>query len=236
MDERNSAMKLLRIDSSARPEMSHRSAHGSHTRRLTERFVHRWLQNRSHDRVTSRDVGQSPPRPVTETWIRAAFTKADQREPWMNKTLSESDALVDELITADLIVAGVPMYNFGMPAQFKAYIDNVVRVGRTFGFDRARPENPYSPLLAGTGKRLVVMSARGDYGYDPGGHMAHINHVDAAVRDVFAFLGVTDSHSIAVEYDEFRDERLQASIAAAERAVDDLVDRLVKKAEPQPAA
>jgi FMN-dependent NADH-azoreductase len=110
-----------------------------------------------------------------------------------------------------------------------------VRVGRTFGFDRARPENPYSPLLAGTGKRLVVMSARGDYGYDPGGRMAHINHVDAAVRDVFAFLGVTDFYSIAVEYDEFRDERLQASIAAAEQAVDDLVDRLVKKVEPQPA-
>jgi FMN-dependent NADH-azoreductase len=154
----------------------------------------------------------------------------------MNETLAESDALVDELIAADLVVAGVPMYNFGMPAQFKAYVDNVVRVGRTFGFDRSRPDDPYTALLAGMDKRLIMLGSRGDYGYDPGGRLAHINHVEGAVRDVFAFLGVTAFHSVAIEFDEFGGDRLQASIAAAERAVDDLVDRLVKEAEPRRAA
>ncbi|MCK1517069.1 NAD(P)H-dependent oxidoreductase [Bradyrhizobium sp. 190] len=226
-------MNLLRIDASARAD---RFPRGSHTRRLTERFVRRWLHHRPNDLVIDRDVGQSPPRPVTEKWIGAAFTKPELRELWMNDALAESDALVDELIAADMIVAGVPMYNFGMPAQFKAYIDNVVRVGRTFGFDRARPDNPYSQLLAGMGKRLVILGSRGDYGYDPGGRLAHINHVEGAVRDVFGFLGVTDFHSIAIEYDEFGDERLKASIAAAECAVDDLADRLAREAEPLEAA
>jgi FMN-dependent NADH-azoreductase len=220
-------MRLLRIDASARAESSDRSPYGSHTRRLTERFVRRWSAVRPTDPVAARDVGQSPPRPVTKEWIHAAFTKPEQREAWMTAALAESDALVDELLAADLIVAGVPMYNFGMPAPMKAYIDNIVRVGRTFGFDRALlPGDPYSRMMEGMGKRLILLSARGDYGYAPGERMGHVNHVEAGVRDVFHFLGVTDFHNIAIEYDEFADARLQASIAAAEQTVDALVDRL----------
>jgi FMN-dependent NADH-azoreductase len=229
-------MRLLQIDSSARPDSSDRSPYGSHTRRLTERFVRRWLASRPQDVLTYRDVGQLPPHPVTAKWIHAAFTKPDQREPWMDNTLAESDSLVDELLASDVVVAGVPMYNFGMPAQFKAYIDNIVRVGRTFGFDRSREGEPYWPMLAGMGKRLVVLSARGDYGYDPGGRQAHVNHAESAVRDVFGYLGVTDFDSIAIEYDEFADHRLKTSIAAAERAVDDLVDRLVRDVVERDAA
>lgn len=229
-------MKLLRIDSSARSQPSDQSSRGSHTRRLTNRFTRRWLQLRPNDVLISRDVGQSPPHPVAEKWIGAAFAKPDQREAWMSETLAESDALINELIAADVVVAGVPMYNFGMPAQFKAYIDNVVRVGRTFGFDRSRPDDPYTPLLAKMDKRLILLGSRGDYGYDPGGRIAHINHVEGAIRDVFAFLGVTAFHSVAVEYDEFGGDRLQASIAAAERAVDELVDQVVREAEQREAA
>ena len=65
----------------------------------------------------------------------------------MHEVLAESDTLVDELLAADVIVAGVPMYNFGVPAQFKAYIDNIVRVGRTFRFDRSREGEPYWPMV-----------------------------------------------------------------------------------------
>ena len=225
-------MQVLRLDSSARSERSDLSPYGSHTRRLTERFLRRWQAARPQDRVVARDVGRSPPHPVTEKWIHAAFTKPEQREPWMIETLAESDALVDELIASDLIVAGVPMYNFGMPAQMKAWIDNIVRVGRTFGFERAREGEPYWPMLAGMGKRIVLLSARGDYGYDPGQRMAHVNHVEGSVRDVLAYLGVTEFHSAAVEYDEFRDARFQASMAAAEQAVDALVDRLLAETAP----
>lgn len=76
--------------------------------------------------VIYRDIGQEPPPPVTGPWIHAGFTPEPVREPWMHDALRTSDALVDELLRADLIVAGVPMYNFGPPAQLKAYIDKAV--------------------------------------------------------------------------------------------------------------
>ncbi len=217
---------LLHIDASARSGRSGTDPHGSHSRRLSARFVEQWKQARPDDRIVYRDVGQHPPRPVTGEWIHAAFTKPETREPWMHDVLAESDALVDELLEADVIVAGVPMYNFGVPAGFKAYIDNIVRVGRTFGFDRSRQGLPYWPMLTEMHKRLVVLSSRGDYGYEPGERMAQANHVEPHIRTVFGYLGIEDVHGIAVEYDEFGDERLKASLAQAERRIDALVEEL----------
>lgn len=134
---------LLHLDASARAGLSGTDPFGSHTRRLSRRFVDQWLQHEPDARIIYRDVGQNPPPPVTGRWIHAAFTPETQREPWMREVLRTSDELVDELLAADIIVAGVPMYNFGPPAQFKAWIDNIVRVGRTFGFDRSREGTPY---------------------------------------------------------------------------------------------
>lgn len=225
---------LLHIDSSARPHGSDTHRHGSHTRRLTARFVTRWNSLRPNDTVISRDVGQNPPPPVTAAWIHAAFTKPDQREPWMGETLRTSDELVDELLRADVIVAGVPMYNFGVPAQFKAYIDNIVRVGRTFGFDRSRAGAPYWPLLKDMGKTLVVLGSRGDYGY--GGRIAAMNHVEPHIRTAFGYIGITDVETIAIEYDEFADARLADSIREAEQAVDDLARRLAARSAGSAAA
>jgi FMN-dependent NADH-azoreductase len=205
---------LLHVDASAR-------GNRSHTRRLGRLFIEGWRALRPHDQVIARDVSRYPPSPVTEAWVAAAFTKPERRTPAMQMALAESDALVDELQRADLILAGVPMYNFGMPSTMKAYIDNIVRVGRTFGFDRSRPDDPYSPML--NAKRLVILSARGDYGYAPGQRIAHVNHVEPHLEPVFAFLGVTELHSVAVEYDEFGDDRLTRSLAEAEGRVARLV-------------
>ncbi|KZE32580.1 NAD(P)H-dependent oxidoreductase [Chelatococcus daeguensis] len=217
---------VLHIDSSARPAGSDLATFGSHSRRLSKRFVARWRHQRPGDTVLYRDVGLTPPAPVSAAWIHAAFTPKERRAPWMDGVLRESDMLIDELIGADVIVAGVPMYNFGVPASFKAYIDNIVRVGRTFGFDRTRRGEPYWPLLAGMGKRLVILSSRGDFGYGEGERIAHMNHVEPSIRTAFGYIGITNVASVAVEYDEFADERLAASIAAAERAVDELAERL----------
>ncbi|MCJ0825272.1 NAD(P)H-dependent oxidoreductase [Luteimonas sp. 50] len=229
-------IRLLQIDSSARPGRSGEQPHGAHTRRLSARFVRRWQSLRPRDAVTCRDVAATPPTPVTGAWVHAAFTPPGQREPWMRDTLAESDALVDELIAADLIVIGVPMYNFGMPSTLKAWIDNVVRVGRTFGFDRSRAGEPYWPLLAGQGKRLVLLSARGDHGYEPGQRLAADNHVEAGVATPLRYIGIDAVERVAIEYDEFADERLQASIAAAEAEVDALVHRLANLAAARRAA
>lgn len=216
---------LLHIDTSARGGRSDLHVHGSHTRRLSARFVARWRAARTADPVLYRDIGQAPPAPVDGAWVHAAFTPEPARAAWMRARLHESDQLVDELKGADLIVAGVPMYNFGVPAGFKAYIDNIVRVGRTFGFDRARKGEPYWPLLTDRPRTLVLLGSRGDYGY--GDRIAAMNHVEPAVRTAFGYIGISDVRPVAVEYDEFGGERLAASLHQAESAVDTLVDQLL---------
>ncbi|XLZ70377.1 NAD(P)H-dependent oxidoreductase [Massilia sp. SR12] len=226
---------ILHLDSSARPGRSGAQAHGSHTRRLTARFLQRYRQLDSEIEVIYRDVGAEPPAPVTGVWVHAAFTPPAAREAWMVQALAQSDQLVDELLRADIIVAGVPMYNFGPPAQFKAWIDNIVRVGRTFGFDRARPGEPYWPLLADAGKQLVILSSRGDYGYDPGQRLQGINHVEASVRSAFRYIGVSEAFGAAIEYDEFGDERLARSIAEAELATDRLAETIAASRAPDAA-
>lgn len=220
-----SALHVLHIDASARLGVSGIDPHGSHTRRLTRRFVDRWRALRPADRVIHRDLGREPPSAVTEAWIAAAFTPPEQRDAGMAADLAESDRLVDELRRADVVVIGVPMYNFGIPATLKAWIDNVVRVGATFGFDRARAEGPYWPMLR-AGKRLVILSSRGDAGYDPGGRLESNNLVERSITLPMSYIGLTDTYRTAIEYDEFADDRLSASIARAENAVDALVQKL----------
>ncbi|MCM2439419.1 NAD(P)H dehydrogenase [Agrobacterium vitis] len=218
--------RILHIDSSARSGISGRDRHGSHTRRLSRRFIDLWSAARSHDAITYRDVGSTPPAPVSEAWIAAAFCPPERRTDTQKALLAESDRLASELVAADLIVIGAPMYNFGVPAQLKAWIDNVVRVGVTFGFDRARTGEPYWPMLP-PGKRLVILTARGDFGYDAGGRLAAMNLVEQGLKVPLAYLGLHTSDAIAIEYDEFVDERLASSIATAENNVDRLVEKLL---------
>lgn len=213
---------LLQIDASARPGLSGVDPHGSHTRRLTRRFVDRWRALRPDDRIDYRDVGSEPPSPVTGEWIAAAFAPPAQRNAAMRAHLDESDRLVRELQRADLVVIGAPMYNLGIPSPLKAWIDNIVRVGVTFGFDRNRADTPYWPMLP-PGKRLVLLCSRGDFGYEDDARLGAYNLVERSITLPLSYIGITDTHSVAIEYDEFADDRLSASIAKAEAAVDALV-------------
>lgn len=221
-------LRLLHIDASARFGLSGRDRHGSHTRRLSRRFIDRWSAARPMDVVTYRDVGGAPPKPVSGDWIASAFCPPERRDEAQKAILRESDQLTAELVAADLIVIGAPMYNFGVPAQLKAWIDNIVRVGVTFGFDRARAGEPYWPMLP-PGRRLVILSARGDYGYGEGGRLAAMNLVEAGLKVPLTYIGIRESHTVAIEYDEFADERLAASVATAEVAVDRLVGDLQRQ-------
>jgi len=81
-------------------------------------------------------------------WIAAAFASDGLRTAEMRDALRVSDELVDELLACELYVVGLPMYNFSVPAVFKGYIDQIVRVGRTFSFDPEQPE-PYKGLIEG---------------------------------------------------------------------------------------
>ncbi len=218
------AMKtLLHIDSSARGPRFDTDARGSHTRRLTAHFMNRWQQARPDDAVILRDMAVEPPTHVTEEWIASAFTAPENRTLGMRTRLEESDNLVAELAGADVIVVGAPMYNFGVPSTLKAWIDNIVRVGVTFGFDRTRDGDPYWPMLA-PGKHLVILTSRGDYGYGPGGRLEHMNHVDKALATALTYIGVTEITTIAVEYDEFADGRVETSLTEALSEIESLVE------------
>jgi len=211
---------LLRIDASARTERSQ-------TRRMTRKFVDTWLDCRPTDRAIERNLAKDPPDFVTEDWIASAFTEPATRSPEQRRVLDASDRLIDELEQADVIVLGVPMYNYGMPAALKAWFDQVIRVGRTFSFDLARGDWPVQPIL--TGKTLVVLSSRGEFAFAPGGARAHMNHLDPHIATCARYLGVSESHLISIEYQEFGGLRHEHSIEAAFQSVVELAGRLAQR-------
>lgn len=220
-------MKILHIDASARPGRSGTQAHGSHTRRLTHRFVAQWQATRPQDEIIYRDIGATPPSVINGDWIHAAFAPADKQEPWMNETLTESDTLIDELVAADVLVLGIPLYNFNVPAAFKAWLDQVVRINKTVAFNPDDHLNPFVPLLNDRPRHAIVLSSRGGFGFDPGGEFAHMNHLEPSVRTALGFIGITEMHSIAIEHQEDGGEILAESIRQAEAKVDYLVNELV---------
>lgn len=195
------------------------------TRRLTARFIQSWQDHHPKGRVVERDLTAQPPPVVDEAWIAAAFA-----EPPPHPTpeiLQLSEALIDELAQADVVVMGAPVYNFGVPAQLKAWIDQIVRVGRTFAFDPAAAD-PYRPLLRD--RSVVIITSAGDGAIFPGGLLAHMNHLEPHLITALGFIGLTDLHFIRAGYDEFQDDRKHRSLAQAEQAVDDWVHSHREKA------
>jgi len=222
---------LLHLDASARPGLAGKDAHGSHSRNLSQRFVSQWQSRRAQDSVTYRDIGQNPPSFIDHDWIASAFTREECQEPWMKDALAESDPLGDELFAADVLVIGTPLYNFGMPAALKAWIDQVVRLNRTVGMDESNPLDPYVPMLADRERHAVILTARGGIGFGPDGEMAHMNHLEPNLVTALNFIGITRIHQIAIEGQETGGEVLAASVAQAQRQVDVLVTELQAELE-----
>jgi len=185
---------ILQLDASARPGIAGKDVHGSHSRHLTHQFITQWQSRRPQDTITYRDIGQHPPSIINHDWIASAFTPEVSLEPWMKDALAESNQLVDELIAADILVIGTPLYNFGMPATLKAWVDQVVRAGRTVEFDDANPIDPYIPKLTDRERHAVVLTARGGVNMAPGQEMAHMNHLEPHLATALAFIGITRVH------------------------------------------
>lgn len=211
---------VLKIDASARMTRSL-------SRGLTVAFTEQWLKTRPNDTLITRDIGLNPPPAISEAWIAAAFTSAEQRTPEQQEVLKVSDQLINELELAEVLVIGTPMYNYGMPAALKAWVDQIIRIGRTFSFDLARGEQPIEPIL--TGKILVILAATGEGGFEPGGAHAAMNHLDPAIVTASRLFGVSEYHVIRIEYQEFGDDRHQRSIQIAHGTIPSLVQQLAQK-------
>jgi FMN-dependent NADH-azoreductase len=177
-------MKLLRIDSSAR--------RNSVSRQLTERFVESWKQENPAGEVIERDLASTQLPLITDEWALAAYTDPAVRTPAQWETLSVSDTLVEELLAADTIVIGAPMYNFTVSAPLKSWIDQIVRVGRTVLWGANGPQG----LLQG--KKVVVLTSRGG-SFRPGTATAPFDHQEPYLRHILTFLGLTDVTFIHAE-------------------------------------
>lgn len=205
---------LLHIDASPRGERSH-------SRRMTREFVEQWKQQHPNDMIAYRDVGRNPIPHVDEPWIAAAFSPPEQHTPQLQEAIRFSDQLVDEFLAADIYVIGVPMYNFSVPSGFKAYIDQIVRIGRTVAYEPNEVADVYKPLVLG--KKMFIIEARGDSGFEPGGRYEKMNYHDPYLITVFGFMGITDITFIHVEKEAYGEHKLAESIANARAKISELV-------------
>jgi len=215
---------LLHIDASARSDRSL-------SRKLSQAFVQAWVERDGKAQIIARDVGRNPPPFVTEAWIAAVFTPEEHMTPEKREEIRLSDELIDEIDRADIIVIGTPMYNYGMPAALKSWFDKVIRVGKTFTFDLERGDYPLEPIMSG--KKLVILSSRGEFGFGPGGVREAMNHLDTHIQTCAHYLGVNETHVISIDYQEFGDARHEASIANAFDAVPVLVRQMIEARQSQ---
>jgi FMN-dependent NADH-azoreductase len=198
----------------------------SHSRRLVQVFVEHYRQLSPCATFKYREIGQGNIPHIAEDWIAAAFTKEENRTPEMKVVLKLSDELIDELIWADVIVAGVPMYNWSVPSSFKAYIDQIMRIDRTWKFASGEPDGVYQGLLLN--KEMYLISSRGDFGYEKGGHNQHMNFQSNYLKTVLGIMGIADVKEVILENEEFGGESFQNSLLKAENRIKELASKVNK--------
>jgi FMN-dependent NADH-azoreductase len=176
---------LLQINSSPRGA-------DSVSRQLTDEFVTAWRQKHPNGRVITRDLNAATLPLVDPTWIGAVFTPADSRTAEQKAALATSDTLIEELETADEYVIGLPMHNFSIPTVLKAWLDQIVRAGRTFTYSETGPMG----LLKN--KKAIFLVASGG-AYPAGSPLEALNHVEPYLRTIFGFVGVKDVSFIKAE-------------------------------------
>jgi len=155
---------------------------------LSREFVAAWTAANPGSRVVRRDLAADPVPHLTAERFQAFLAAPAARTPGQQAIAGYSDALIEELRAADVIVIGLPMYNFGVPSTLKAYFDHVARAGITFRYTEKGPQG----LL--TGKKVYVFATRGGlYEGTP------LDTQTAYVRDFLRFLGLDDVEFVYAE-------------------------------------
>ena len=188
---------ILKINSSARIQ-------GSYSRPLVDMMVEKLLSENSKANVVERDVSKGIEF-VDEAWIGSNFTPANDRGETQIQRLAGSDLLVDELIAADTIVIGVPIYNFGIPATLKAWVDQIARVNRTFEYGETGPLG----LLQNKKAYLVIASGGTKSGSD-------IDFATEFMLHILGFIGISDV--VVITADQLMMDE-NASLATAHKQI-----------------
>ena len=176
---------ILVIESSSRGGLSFSD-------KLVRAVVDKLREKNSEARVTVRNLAQNPFPHLEESHLAAFYTPPEKRSPADQATARRSDEAVAELMGADAIVIGVPMYNFTVPSALKAWIDHIVRAGLTFSYGTAgRPEGLVK------GKKVYLAIASG--GIYTEGPMKSYDFTEPYLRAILGFLGMTDVSAFRVE-------------------------------------
>lgn len=198
-------MNILQINSSARAE-------GSHSTKLANALVERLSAAQPQAKVTVRDLGRTPHPALDETALQALFTPAEQRTPEQAARVALDDVLIAEIQSADVVVLGVPMYNFGVPAQLKSWIDAISRAQVTFRYTEQGPEG----LLKG--KKVYVLLTRGGlYRNTPNDTQTPY------LQTLFGFLGMTDVQFMYAEGLAMGPEAEQTALTSAHQQIEEAV-------------
>jgi FMN-dependent NADH-azoreductase len=198
-------MNILQINSSARVD-------GSHSTRLANELVERLRAANAGATLTVRDLARHPQPALDEAALGALFTPAEQRSPEQAARVALDDALIAEIQAADVVVLGVPMYNFGVSTQLKNWIDAIARARVTFNYTDKGPVG----LL--TNKKVYVALTRGG--------MYRNTPADTQVpylKTIFAFLGLTDVQFVYAEGLAMGPEAEQRALASARSQIDEAV-------------
>ncbi len=169
-------------------------------------------------RVVVRDLAKEPLAHASEDFARSRALPLDQTDEVAARALALSDALVDELRAADVIVIAAPMHNFGIPSALKAWIDHIVRPGKTFTYSERGPRGLVE------GKKVVLVLARG--GVYSSGPMQPFDFQEPYLRTVLGFIGMTDVEVVRIEGLGLGDEATRTALASAKAHAVETVGRL----------
>ena len=198
--------RLLRIDASSRIE-------GSHSRALADHFQSRWLAAHPDAEVLCRDVVRTPCPHISALTIQGFYTPDEQRSKPLMAATALSDQLIAELQSADVLLISVPMYNFSLPSSLKAWIDQIVRINKTFAYDGQQ----FSGLV--TVQKAYVICAYGAAGYLNGGAFAGFNFLEPYLSGLLTFLGIPDVEFFSVEGTTGDEASVAAGLAQAKAQI-----------------
>jgi len=180
--------------------------------RLADAFVAKFRSANPGAQIIVRDLARDPVPHLDAQRFGAFIARSELRTPAQQAAVDYSDELIAELKRADVIVVGLPMYNFGVPSTLKAYFDHVARAGATFRYTEKGPIG----LL--TGKKAYIFATRGGkYAGTP------LDLETSFVRQFLQFVGIDDVEFVYAEGLAMGDASRQAGLTAAEGAIDQLV-------------
>ena len=195
-------MKILQINGAAR-------SNGANSTKLADSITTRLKNKHPQATLEVRDLAANPHPVLDEAALGALFTPADQRTPEQAARVALDDALIAQVQSADVIVLGVPMYNFGIPVQLKTWIDAIARAGVTFQYTANGPEG----LIKG--KKVYLALARGGM-YRDTPNDSQVPYL----KTVLGFLGMTDVECVYAEGLAMGAEGAVQSFAKAEETLD----------------